>query len=133
VNVTLERARQLIDTVIAAAGERGLRVAVVVLDAGGQLVAAQRMDGAYLTAINIAERKAFTAANFRVSTVAMRERLATVEYQLQLQVTDSRLAFLPGGEPITASAQDATVIGGLGVSGGTGAQDIELCELALAF
>ena len=126
--ITLERANELIARAIADATRQGVRVAAVVIDAGGHIVSAQRMDGAYLTALTIAERKAFTAVNFRMSTVAMRERLAQTDYQIQIQVTDPRLAFLPGGVPIRSG--DA-VIGGLGISGGTGAQDVQIAEAAL--
>ena len=129
-NVSLQHAADLIEAAVDAARAEGLRIAAVVLDSGGHLVAAQRMDGAYLSAITIAERKSFTAVNFRTTTAAMRERLSQVEYQIQIQATDTRLAFLPGGVPITDA--DGSCIGGLGISGGSGAQDVAICEAALA-
>lgn len=129
-DVTLEQARALIAHATEAANGKDLRVAAVVVDRGGHVVAAERMDGAYLTAMRIAERKAFTALNFGITTVAMRERIPKVEYQLQIQATDNRLAFLPGGAPLTAD--DGSVIGGFGISGASGAQDVDLCEGAIA-
>jgi uncharacterized protein GlcG (DUF336 family) len=128
-NVTLERANGLICSAVSAAQERGVRIAAVVLDTGGNVVAAQRMDDAYLSALSIAERKAFTAVNFRASTTAMRERLSDIQYQIQISCADNRLAFLPGGFPITAD--DGAIVGAIGVSGGSAAQDVELCEIAL--
>lgn len=54
VNATLARARELISHSTEAALARDLCIATVVVDSGGNIVAAQRMDGAYLTARKIA-------------------------------------------------------------------------------
>jgi glc operon protein GlcG len=128
VSITLEQANTIIARALEQAAQQGLRVAVVVLDGGGHLLAAQRMDGAYLTAVNVAQKKAFTAVNFRVSTVALRERLPEIDYQIQLQVTDDRLALFPGGAPLLRGDE---VIGALGISGASAAQDAEICTAAL--
>jgi uncharacterized protein GlcG (DUF336 family) len=127
-NVTLARACEIVDAAVAAAHALEVAVAAIVLDSGGHFVAGQRMDGAYFSTFQIAERKAFTAVNFRTPTEAMRERLPAVDYQVLIATTDPRLTFLPGGVPVV---QDGEVIGALGVSGGSGAQDIEICQVAL--
>ena len=126
--MTLRRANAVLTAAVTAAEHEGVRIAAVVVDTAGHVVASQRMDGAYLTALTIAERKAFTAANFRVSTDAMRERLADISYQIQIQAVDPRLAFLPGGLPILDGDE---VVGALGVSGGSGAQDVSVCRASV--
>lgn len=129
-SISLDTARAVIDAAIDAAGGDGLRIGAVVVDAGGHVVAAQRMDGAYLSALRIAERKAYTAVNFQTTTEAMCERLPAKDYQLVITAADDRLAFLPGGVPLRA--ENGTIIGALGISGGSAAQDVAICEAATA-
>lgn len=105
----------------------GAAVAVVVTDPGGAVVTMQRMDGAYTSAEVIATKKAFTAANFRTATHRMADRLG--ERQLLIMATDPRLTFLVGGLPVQ---RDGAMIGAIGVSGGTGDQDLACCRAALA-
>ena len=63
--ISLERAQAAIDAAVAEAKKRNWKMNVAVVDSGGNLVAFQRMDGAMLAAIQIAEHKARVAATFR--------------------------------------------------------------------
>jgi len=127
--ITLAHARSVVDAAIAHAEGEGIRIAAVVLDAAGHFVTGARMDGAYLSAMAIAERKAFTAANFRTATAEMCERLPDKSYQALISQADPRLAFLPGGVPIVVNG---SLAGALGISGGSAAQDAAVCAAALA-
>ena len=66
--ISLDRAQSLIDAAVAEAKKRNWKMNVAVVDSGGNLVAFQRMDGAMLASIQIAEHKARAAATFRRPT-----------------------------------------------------------------
>ena len=66
--ISLERAQAAIDAAVAEAKKRNWKMNVAVVDSGGNLVAFQRMDGAMLASIPIAEHKARAAATFRRPT-----------------------------------------------------------------
>ena len=121
----LDRALTLMAAATGQAAALGIGIAVVVVDVAGNAVAMQTMDSAYLTAPELARRKAFTACNFRTPTHAMAERVQPIEYQLQVTLADPRLSFIKGGLPLPEG-------GGIGVSGGSGDQDLACCEAALA-
>ncbi len=66
--ISLDRAQAIIHAAVAAAKKRNWKMNVAVADSGGNLVAFQRMDGAMLASIQIAEHKARAAATFRRPT-----------------------------------------------------------------
>jgi uncharacterized protein GlcG (DUF336 family) len=121
--LTLDAARKIAAAAEAEARKNNWSVAIAVVDDGGQLVLFQRMDGAKLVAIDIAMRKARTAVFFQQETRLLEE-----------EVTKGRNALLPidgfmpleGGVPLLVGDQ---VVGAVGVSGVTGAQDAQ-CALA---
>lgn len=78
------------------------------------------MDDAYLSVLEIARRKAFTAVNFGRPTAEMAERLGEAPYQALLSLADPRLTFLRGGVPLRAGDR---VVGAIGVSGASAAED----------
>lgn len=126
--ILLAEAVQIAAAVVEAAERDGTKVGVVVVDAGGNLVLAQRMDGAYLSVLEIATKKAFSAVNFGRPTYEMAQRLGDASYQSLLSLADGRLTFLRGGLPVRSSG---VVVGGVGVSGGSAAQDEAYAEQAL--
>lgn len=118
----------LLDHVLTDAEAQGLAVAVALVDDAGILMGFRQIPGTFFSSAKIAIGKAFTAVNFRVPTHAMIERLPG-DRQQQLAQADPRLVFIEGGAPIRRSG---TLLGGLGVSGGTAAQDAALVKAALA-
>jgi len=91
---------------------------VAVVDSGGNLVAFQRMDGAMLASIQIAQHKARAAATFRRPTRIFEDgiQLMHLNYLLAFDgVIASR-----GGIPLI---EEGSIIGAIGVSGGTDSQD----------
>lgn len=115
---------------VKAAVERALhldiRVNVAVVDRAGTRVAFLRMHGAPLHSISIAEDKAYTSASFGISTGEWKTVLeGDAELEFKLANRD-RLMMLAGGLPVIVEGE---CIGGIGVSGGTEAQD-ELCAQA---
>lgn len=114
----------------ARARAMGLPVAVAVLDAGAHLKAFRRMDGAVLAAIDIAMRKASTAVLFQIRSDAVWEYCKPSAPAQGLQLTNGGLATFGGGYPL--KNRDGDVIGAIGVSGGSVAQDVEVAEAGLA-
>ncbi len=114
----LERAQAAIDAAVAEAKKRNWKMNVAVVDSGGNLVAFQRMDGAMLASIQIAEHKARAASTFRRPTKVFEDgiNLMHLNYLLAFDgVIASR-----GGIPLI---ENGSLIGAIGVSGGTDSQD----------
>ena len=116
--ISLERPAAVIDAAVAESKKRDWKMNVAVVDPGGHLVAFQRMDGAMLAAIQIAEHKARAAATFRRETKVFEDavNLMHLNYVLAFDgVIASR-----GGIPLV---ENGAIIGAIGVSGGTDSQD----------
>jgi uncharacterized protein GlcG (DUF336 family) len=108
------------------AREMGLPVVIAVLDAGAHLKALERMDGAVLASIDIAMRKASTAVLFQANSEAIWEYCKPGAPAPGLELTNGGLAPFGGGIPL--KGPDGEIIGALGVSGGTVAQDVEVAR-----
>jgi glc operon protein GlcG len=125
--ISLERAQAAIDAVVAEAKKRNWKMNVAVVDSGGNLVAFQRMDGAMLASIQIAERKARAAVIFRRETKFF-ENAIQVNNLNYLMTLDGMIASR-GGIPLI---EEGELIGGIGCSGGTDVQDEVVCKAGLA-
>lgn len=121
--LTHRTATEVVRRALELADEQGLKVGVVVVDAAGHDIASGRHHASYLSTLEIAKGKAFTAANFRVPTHQMAERLGSIDYALQISLADRRLAFIKGGVPVQMHGE---VVGAVGVSGGSADQDLEI-------
>jgi uncharacterized protein GlcG (DUF336 family) len=104
----------------------GVRINVAVVDSGGNLLAFQRMNGAFLHSISIAEDKAYAALSFRLPTGQWRSIFASAPELRDGLVHRPRFVTLAGGFPIE---EDDRIIGGIGVSGASEEQD-EACARA---
>ena len=116
--ISLDQAEAVIDAAVAEAKRRNWKMNVAVADSGGNLVAFQRMDGAMLASIQIAEHKARAAATFRRPTKVFEDgiNLMHLNYLLAFDgVIASR-----GGIPLI---DQGVIIGAIGFSGGTDSQD----------
>ena len=116
--IPLERAQAVIQAAVAEAKKRNWKMNIAVADSGGNLVAFQRMDGAMLASIQIAQHKARAAATFRRPTKVFEDgiQLMHLNYLLAFDgVIASR-----GGIPLI---EQAMIIGAIGCSGGTDSQD----------
>src|ERR1700687_3397056 len=116
--LSLDRAQAVIQAAVAEAKKRNWKMNIAVADSGGNLVAFQRMDGAMLASIQIAQHKARAAATFRRPTKVFEDgiNLMHLNYLLAFDgVIASR-----GGIPLI---EQAMIIGAIGCSGGTDSQD----------
>lgn len=122
--LTLEQAEEWIRKARAKAAQLGVKVSVVVVDAGGNPVAFERMDGAGILTPDIARGKAYTAIAFKSNSKDITERMKDrPAAALGLtQVSGNRIVFLPGGV-IARKGED--ILGAVGVSGASSDQDHE--------
>jgi glc operon protein GlcG len=125
--ISLERAQAAINAAVTEAKKHDWKMNIAAVDSGGNLVACQRMDGAMLASIQIAEHKARAAATFRRETKFFENgvQLNNLNYLMTLDgVVASR-----GGIPLI---EDGHLIGAIGVSGGTDSQDEVICKAGVA-
>src|SRR3954447_743054 len=129
--ISLERANALIGAGIEEATRQDLALAFAVVDAGGHLVALQRMDGAPWIAPEVALGKAWTAAAYGLPSASQGEKMKELHaFSAAISAaTGGRYTPQIGGLPIT---EGDTVIGAMGASGGTGQQDEDAVRAALA-
>ena len=121
--LTLESAKRMAAAAEAEARKNNWNVSIAVVDDGGQLLLFQRMDNAKLVAIDIAIRKAKTAVYFQGETKGLEEEVTKGGRTALLPIE----GFMPleGGIPLIVEGK---VIGGIGVSGVTGAQDAQCAK-----
>jgi uncharacterized protein GlcG (DUF336 family) len=128
-SLTLNRARAVIAAAEAKASELGVPVIVVVVDAGVHPKAFTRMDGAPLGSIDVAMKKARTSALFNANSEAVWEYCKPGAPAPGLELSNGGLAPFGGGVPLEAGGE---LVGAVGVSGGTVAQDSEIAQAAAA-
>ncbi|MEM7621070.1 MAG: heme-binding protein [Pseudomonadota bacterium] len=126
-----EEALILIAGARAKANEIGVPMCISVVDESGNLIAFERMDGGKVTSINISQDKAFTAAAARKATHEYNEvnKPGSLAFGIHTEV-GGRLSSVGGGLPVQI---DGDVVGGIGLSSGTPAQDMECAQAGLDF
>lgn len=126
--ISLEEARRILHAGQEKAEAIGQPMNIAVVDAGANLIAFERMDGAWLGSIDIAINKAFTARAFDIETKALGENSQSGEQFFGIHVSNhGRVMVFAGGIPLKVGEQ---VVGGVGVSGGMGKQDQAVAEAA---
>ena len=119
--MTLALANALIEKVKAKASEMGVDVVVAVSDKAGRPVAIQCMDGAYIASFDIALNKTYTSASLKMSTAQLAELSQPGQDLYGIQFTNNgKIVIFGGGEVLE---YDGRIVGALGVSGGTAAED----------
>ena len=124
--IDLTTALKIIDAARKKAQDIKVPMNIAVVDEGNNLVAFQRMDGAWLGSINIAQNKAYTARAFNMSTKELAPLCQPGQPLFGIHASnDGRLIIFPGGIPLK---DGNTVVGAIGVSGGSVEQDQEVAE-----
>lgn len=122
--MSLKLAVKLIEAVEKKATEMGMRVVMAVSDSAGRPIAVHCMDGAFHGSFDVALNKTYTVTAFQMSTKKLSELCQPGKDLYGLQFSnDGKVMILGGGEPLMVGS---TMIGALGVSGGTATQDTEL-------
>lgn len=128
-NLSLSEAERVLAAGIAKAAETSVPVNIAVLDAGTNLKAFVRMDGALLGSIDVALGKARTSALFQMNTEAIFEFCKPGGTSFGLENTNGGLVVFAGGRPLVAGGE---VVGAVGVSGGSVDQDDVIARAAAA-
>ncbi len=115
----LDKAKAVIAAVEAAARAAGKQAVIAVVNAEGNPIAVHVMDGAFLVSYEVAVKKAYTAVAVKMSTMELSALCQPGGTFYGLQALDKVITF-GGGIPLL---QDGVIVGGLGVSGGTGEED----------
>jgi uncharacterized protein GlcG (DUF336 family) len=128
--VKLADARRVIAAAEAKAAEIGQPMNVAVADAGGNLVAHVRMDGAWMGSIDISIKKAWTSRAFDIATQDLAGHSQSGNQFFGIHASnDGRVMIFAGGIPLK---RDGRVVGAIGVSGGSGDQDHAVAEAGAA-
>jgi glc operon protein GlcG len=128
--LTLDGARQLIAAAEARAKAEGAGGAIVVVDAGGQVLSLDRLDGTFPAAAEVATGKARTAVLFRKPTRFFEDVVNQGRVAMTTVAAVTSFTPLQGGVPVVAGGE---VVGAIGVSGAkSAAQDAEIAEAAVA-
>jgi uncharacterized protein GlcG (DUF336 family) len=124
--VTLDAAKKIADAALAEAAKNKWDVIVWVLDEGGNPIVMQRMDGAQLGSIDVAQAKARTSLRFRRPSKAFADSMKS---------GNTSVMALPGVLPVQGGLPievDGKVIGAVGVSGATSEQDEQCARAGIA-
>ena len=127
-SLDLACAKTIIEAVEIRAREQGKAAVVAVCNAEGNPIAVQVMDGAFLVSYDVAVKKAYTAVAVKMSTMELSTLCQPGGTFYGLQALDKVITF-GGGVPLY---RNGVIVGGLGVSGGTGEEDHELATFGAA-
>jgi uncharacterized protein GlcG (DUF336 family) len=126
--ITLTDALRMCEAAVAESGRRGVRTAVAVVDARGDLIVAMRVDGARHYYPDIAYGKAMGAALWESPSRELSQRAANNSVQQRVnQLQGGRIVFAPGAVPLK---RDGAVVGAIGVGGSGPDSDEEIATIA---
>lgn len=129
-HMTLDAAQAAVDAARQRAEEIGVPMNIAVVDEGNNLTAFARMDGAWLGSIDIAQNKAYTSRAFDMSTKDLAPLCQPNQPLFGIHASNQgRLIVFAGGIPLRAND---SVVGAIGVSGGTVEQDHDVAEAGAA-
>jgi len=124
--LTLDTAKKMLEAGVTEAEKQGVPMVIAITDAGGNLLAFNRMDNALLVSIQIAMDKAFTAVFGKLPTENWGSSFRAGPL-IPLFLHERWITF-PGGFPII---DNGVILGGVGASGGTKHEDVHVARAAL--
>ncbi|HLT06292.1 MAG TPA: heme-binding protein [Cyclobacteriaceae bacterium] len=129
-SINLSQARAIINAAEQKAEEIGQPMNIAVVDAGGNLVAHVRMDGAWIGSIDISIKKAYTSRAFDIATKDLSEHAQSGQQFFGIHASNNgKIMIFAGGIPLKKHGK---VVGAVGVSGGSGEQDHTVAEAGAA-
>jgi len=129
-DITLEQALAVVSAAREKAEEQGTLMDIAVVDAGANLKAFIRMDGAFLGSIDISIKKAKTARFFNMPTGKLGELAQPGQPLYNIEFSNGGLITFPGGLPL--KDKDGNIIGAIGVSGSSVEDDHEVASAGAA-
>lgn len=124
VGITLDQANAIVKAAQAKALKQGTLMNIAVVDAGANLTAFVRMDGAFIGSIDISIKKAKTARLFNMPTGKLGELAQPGKPLYNIEFSNNGLITFPGGVPLKDKA--GNIIGAIGVSGSSVEDDHEV-------
>lgn len=129
-NITLEQAEKVSNAAKAKALEIGVPMNIAIVDDGANLKAFHRMDNAWLGSADISMRKAKTARFFDMNSGVIGTLSQPGGPLYQIEHSNGGLISFPGG--CLLKNQEGTIVGAIGVSGGSVEQDHEVASAGVA-
>lgn len=128
-DLTLAQAQEVLKAALVKAEAQGVPMNIAVVDAGGNLKAFAREDGAFLGSIDVATKKARTARFFNMSTAQLGAASQPGKELYGIEVTNDGLVIFGGGELLI---KNGVIVGAIGVSGGSVAEDTNVAKAGAA-
>ena len=128
-DLTLAEAQMIVDAALKKSVAQGVPMNIAVVDAGGNLKAFAREDGAFLGSIDIARKKAITARYFNMSTAQLGAAAQPGQELFGIEATNDGLVIFGGGELLI---RKGVIVGAIGVSGGSVAEDTAVAQAGAA-
>lgn len=125
-NITLAQAEKLISVAKEKSVALDTKMNIAIVDAGANLLAFARMDGAWLGSLDISIKKAKTARFFDMNTGIIGELSQPGQPLFNIEHSNNGLITFPGGVPIKNAAGE--IIGAIGVSGSSVENDHAVAE-----
>ena len=126
-SMTLDLALALTEKVKSKAREMGVNAVIVVSNAAGNPLSVQCMDDSYIASYDVALNKAYTVVALKMPTTTLKELAQPGGSLYGIQFTNGgKIVIFGGGVPLYD--RGGKIIGGLGVSGGSEAEDTALAE-----
>jgi uncharacterized protein GlcG (DUF336 family) len=126
--LTLQQANRIIEKTFAKARESKVKpLGVVVLDDSGNIISAQREDGASMFRLDVARGKAWAAVAMGASSRALAKRAKDNPNFFVTLAATAGGKFLPQTGGVLIKGADGTIVGSAGASGGTGEEDEACC------
>jgi uncharacterized protein GlcG (DUF336 family) len=128
--IKLADARRIIAAAEKKAEEIKQPMNIAVVDEGGNLIAFERMENAWIGSIDIAQKKAWTSRAFDITTKDLGANSQSGDQFFGIHASNNgKVMIFAGGIPIK---KDGKVVGAIGVSGGSGVQDHAVAEAGAA-
>ena len=127
-SITADAARKIAAPAIAEARKNNWTMAIAIVDIAGELVYFERMDDVQIGSVDVAISKARSAARFKRPTKAFQDALAAGGEGLRILALDGAIP-VEGGVLLM---QGGKIVGAIGVSGGTSAQDGQVAAAGVA-
>jgi uncharacterized protein GlcG (DUF336 family) len=126
--LTLKQANTIIEKALVKAREMKIKpLGVMVLDAGGHIVSAQREDGASMFRLDVAQAKAWASIAMGASSRSLARRAKDNPNFFVTLATTARGRFLPQPGAVLIKNAQGEIMGAAGASGGTGEEDEACC------
>jgi uncharacterized protein GlcG (DUF336 family) len=129
-DITQAQAEKVMAAALVKAKAQGVPMNITIVDAGGNLKAFCRMDGAFLGSIDVSQKKATTARQFNMSTAELGAASQPGQSLYGIEVTNGGLVIFGGGELLKDAK--GVIIGAIGVSGGSVQEDTNVAKAGVA-